>query len=189
MNISLAITIPDEVKHTLADAIERFQPHAEGTRWVERDQLQLPIVTIGEVSPAFVPHITDAVTKVCSSSPALAVHVYGFGFYGTKRFPHNVWAAVDPLEEMDTIYESIWDAITKFGFRKPDEEYRPHILLGSCHGGVKNRALIDAIDADEEIEIGTWMASKLTLYDCKSSKRGKVHKKLNQLLLRGTSAT
>lgn len=181
MNISLAITIPDEVKHTLADAIERFQPYAEGTRWVERDQLQLPVVTIGEISPAFVPHITDAVTQVCRQSPAFPVHVYGFGFYGTKRFPHNVWAAVEPSEEMNDLFEAIWDSITRFGFKKPDDDYRPHILLGSCKGGVKNRALIDAIDADEELEIGSWEVRKLTMYDCKSSKRGKVHKKLNQL--------
>ena len=185
MNISLAITIPDEVKHNLADAIERFQPHAEGTRWVERDQLQLPVVTIGEISPAFVPHITDAVSKICSAAPVFPVHVYGFGFYGTKRFPHNVWAAVDPSEEMDDLFETIWSSITKFGFKKPDEDYRPHILLGSCKGGVKNRALIDAIDADEEMEIGSWEARKITMYDCKSSKRGKIHKKVNQLLLKG----
>ncbi len=181
MNISLAITIPDEVKHALSDAIERFEPLADGTRWVERDQLQFPVVTIGEVSPAFIPHITEAITSICAHSPFFPVHVYGFGFYGTKRFPHNVWAAVDPVEEMDDLYEKIWNAVEKFGFIKPVEDYRPHIPLGSCLGGVKNRKLIDALDADENIEFGSWTARKLTIYDCKSSKRGKVYRKVNQL--------
>ena len=186
MNITLAITIPDEVKRTLADAIERFEPLAQGTLWVERDQLQLPLVTIGDTSPAFVPHITEAITTICAESPAFPVHVYGFGFYGTKRFPHNVWAAVDPQDEMDNLYEAIWNAIERFGFRKPVEDYRPHILLGSCRGGVKNRELVDALDTDEDIESGSWSARKLTIYDCKSSKRGKVHRKVNQLpFLRG----
>jgi len=181
MNISLSITIPDSVKHALADAIDRFTDLAEGTRWVERDQLQLPIVTIGEVSPAFVPHITEAVTDICSQSPSFPIHVYGFGFFGTKRFPHNVWAAVDFIQEMDDLYEEIWGAVQKFGFEKPVEDYRPHILLGSCLGGVKNRKLIDALDADDNIEFGSWIAKKMTIYDCKTSKRGKVYRKVNQL--------
>lgn len=183
MYISLAITIPDEVKRTLAAAIERFQPHAEGTRWEERDQLQLPIVTIGKISRAFLPHITEAVTEICNDYSAFPVHAYGFGFFGTKRFPHNVWAAVDPSEIMNDLYEALWAPIAKFGFKKPVEAYRPHIRLGSCKGGVKNRALIDAMDADEEMEMGSWEARALTIYDCKMGKRGKVHKKLVQVAL------
>ncbi|MFO7937753.1 MAG: RNA 2',3'-cyclic phosphodiesterase [Kiritimatiellia bacterium] len=185
MNISLAISIPDEIKHTLADAIERHSPAAKDVRWTERDRLQFPLVDIGEISPAFLPHITDTTEKICARSPAFPVHVYGFGFYGTKRFPHNIWAAVDPRDEMDNLYEAIWDSIEKFGFKKPVEDYRPHILLGSCLGGVKNRKLIDALDADEDADFGSWTAGKLTVYDCKSSKRGKVYRKIKQLPLLG----
>ena len=181
MNISLAITIPDDVKRTLASAIERHESQAVKARWVERDQLQFPIVTVGEVSPAFVPHITEAITGICAETPAFPVHACGFGFFGTKRFPKSVWAAVDPEPRMFDLYENIWDEIRKFGFTKPVEDYRPHILLGTFPGGTKNRALIDALDEDQEIEFGCWNANRLTFYDCKSGKRGIIHRKVNQL--------
>lgn len=181
MNISLAVTIPDEVKRTIAAAIARHEPVAERGRWVERDQLQFAIVTVGEVAPAFVPHITEAVAELCSGTQPFPVHACGFGFYGTKRFPHNVWAAVDPEPAMSALYESLWKVVSPFGFSKPREDFRPHIILGTFPGGVKNRRLIDALDADEEIEFGVWRATRLTIYDCRSDKRGKSYRKITQL--------
>jgi len=185
MNLSLAVTIPEEVKRKLAESIAKMMPLAAETLWVERDQLQLPIATIGEISPAFVPHITAAVTQICAHTPAFPIRIYGYGFFGTKRFPHKVWAAPTPPEALTAIYAKVWKALTTFGFEKPDEEIAPHILLGICKAGIKNQSLLEAMDADEECEFGTWEVKKLTLYDCKTSKRAKVYRKVNQIPLLG----
>jgi 2'-5' RNA ligase len=152
MNISLAVTIPDEVKYSLA---------------------------------AFVPHITSAVSTVCANTAAFPIHASNFGFYGTKRFPHNVWAAIDVTEVLTELYEAIWNAMKTFGFKKPDEEFHPHIVLGICKTGIKNQPLTDAMHADEKYDFGAWDVKKVTLYDCKTSKRGKVHRKVNQIPLLG----
>ena len=185
MNISIAVTIPEEVKRKLAMAIERLEPVAEETLWEERDQLQLPIIAVGELAPAFVPHITAALEKICVRTAPFPIHVSGFGFHGTKRFPHNVWAAVDPVPALDQIYEEIWEVLTKFGFDKPAEDLIPHIVLGICKVGIRNRELVEAMDVDPDYEFGCWDVKKVTLYDCRTSRRGKVHRKVNQILLRG----
>ena len=185
MNISLAVTIPEEVKRNLAAAIERLAPVAEETLWVERDQLQLPIVTVGEIAPAFVPHITGAVNKICAHIPPFPIHISDFGFFGTKRFPHKVWAGVDARKVLNSMYTEIWDSLKGFGFEKPDEELHPHIMLGICKAGIRNQRLVETMDADEKYEFGAWNVKKVTLYDCRSSKRGKVHRKVNQIFLAG----
>jgi 2'-5' RNA ligase len=183
MNLSLAVTIPEDVKRKLAAAIERLAPEAEDTLWTERDQLQLPIVTVGEIAPAFVPHITAALSKICAHTPVFPLHLYGYGFFGTKRFPHNAWAAVDSSEVLTNMHTEIWDALKKFGFEKPDEDYLPHVMLGICKAGIRNKRLVDAMDEDHDCEFGLWDVKKITLYDCKTSNRGKVHRKVNQILL------
>ncbi len=185
MNISLAVTIPEEVKLNLAAAMERLMPLAQETLWVERDQLQFPIATIGEISPAFVPHITAAVSQICAHTPSFPTRIYGYGFFGTKRFPHQIWAAPTPPEVLTAIYAEIWTSLIKFGFEKPVEANCPHILLGICKAGIKNQTLIEAMDADETCEFGAWEVKKLTLYDCKTSKRGKIYRKVNQIPLLG----
>jgi len=185
MNISLAVTIPDDVKYSIAAAIERMTPVAEETLWTERDQLQLPIVTIGEVAPAFVPHITSAVSKVCTLTPAFPIEVCNFGFYGTKRFPHNIWAAIKCSEIITNLYEEIWAGMKTFGFEKPDAEFHPHIVLGICKAGIRNHTLTATLNEDDKCDFGSWNVKKVTLYDCKVSKRGKVYRKLNQIPLIG----
>ena len=185
MNISLAVTIPEDVKRNLAAAIERLSPVAEDTLWIERDQLQLPIVTVGEIAPAFVPHITGAVSKTCAHIPPFPIRISDFGFFGTKRFPHNIWAAVDAPDLLNSMYTEIWESLKNFGFEKSVEELHLNILLGICKTGVRNQRLIEAMDVDEEHEFGAWDVKKVTLYDCKSSKRGKVHRKVNQIFLAG----
>ncbi len=183
MNISLAITIPDETKRRLASAIERHADAAVKARWAERDQLQFPIVTVGETATAFLPHLSEAFTGLCAEAKPFPVHVYGFGFFGSKRFPHSVWAAVDPVEEMFEIYDRAWRRIEQFGFTKPTQEFRPHIILGTFRGGVKNRNLIDELDADTDIEFGTWQITRLAIYDCREKKRGRSYRKLDQFPL------
>jgi 2'-5' RNA ligase len=185
MNISIAVTIPEEVKRNLAAAIERLQPVAHETLWTERDQLQLPIVTIGEIAPAFLPHVTAAATAICAHTPAFPISVTGYGFFGSKRFPHRVWAAIDPPTVLDAMYEEIWNAMRGFGFEKPGELVQPHIVLGICKTGIKNQILVEAMDADEECEFGAWDVRKVTLYDCKTGKNGKVYRKVNQIPLIG----
>ena len=183
MNVSLAITIPDEIKHTLSAASARHADAAVSARWVERDHLQFPIVNIGAVAPSFVPHITEAITGICRSAASFPVHVYGFGFYGSKRFPHSVWAAVEPEDAMFDLYEKLWGAVSQFGFTKPKEEFRPHIILATFPGSAKNRPLLDALDADEDIEFGVWHATRLAIYDCRVGRNGRSYRKLDQLPL------
>lgn len=185
MNITVAVTIPEEVKLNLAAAIKRLAPLTAETLWVERDQLQLPIVEIGEIAPAFLPHVTATTAKLCEQVAAFSLRVYGYGFLGTKRFPHQLWAGVTPAEPLVAIHDELWRALTQFGFEKPTKEMTPHILLGICKTGIKNLNAIEAMDEDENCEFGGWDVKRVALYDCKTSKRGKSYRRLNQFSLDG----
>ncbi|MDD2599068.1 MAG: RNA 2',3'-cyclic phosphodiesterase [Kiritimatiellae bacterium] len=185
MNISLAVTIPEEVKYNLAAGIQRLKPVTLETLWVERDQLQLPIVTIGEIAPAFYPHIAEVTNEICEQFAAFTLSIFGYGFLGTKRFPHQLWAAVTPAEPLVAMHNELWKAVAKFGFKKPESPLTPHVLLGICKTGIRNLSAVEAMDADENCEFGTWDVKRVTLYDCKTSKRGKVYRRVNQFPLGG----
>ncbi|MFA7173628.1 MAG: RNA 2',3'-cyclic phosphodiesterase [Kiritimatiellia bacterium] len=185
MHISLAVTIPEEVKLNLAAGIKRLEPVTRETLWVERDQLQLPIVEIGEIAPAFYPHIAAATAKICGQFAAFTLRMYGYGFLGTKRFPHQLWAAVTPAKPLIAIHDELWKALTNFGFEKPLVKMTPHVLLGICKTGIRNLSVVEAMDADEDCEFGTWDVQRVALYDCKTSKRGKVYRRVNQFPLGG----
>ena len=141
MRVFLAISLPDEMRTGLTAAIRRFSPLIEGVKWCQRDQMHLTLVFLGEVAPAFVQHIAEAVQTVCGAFPAFSCAVNGYGFWGNKRNPTALWAGVEMPEELESLQEKLVRAVKKLGF--PDlssEGFQPHITLGRCKTVRKNGA-------------------------------------------------
>jgi 2'-5' RNA ligase len=132
MRAFLAITLPDEVKAKLCEAVKRLTPIAEGVTWCKRDQLHLTLAFLGEVSPAILPHVTAASERICAARPVFPCRAYGLGFFGNKRNPKVLWAGVDPSPDLDALHESLWQELKKFGFKNDEQAFRPHITLGRC---------------------------------------------------------
>ena len=180
MRVFLAIAVPDGVKAQLLKAIERLAPAATDVKWSTKDQFHLTLAFLGEVSPAILPHVREAIARVCSGKPAFTCHAYGLGFFGSKRNPQTVWAGVDPVPELETLQENLCAQLKKFGFENKEADFRPHITLGRCRESARNHDLIRAMDADEDIEFGEWEATRITLYESRLTPRGPVYRNLGQ---------
>lgn len=183
MRAFLAITLPDEVKAKLCEAVKRLTPIAEGVTWCKRDQLHLTLAFLGEVSPAILPHVTTASERVCAARPVFPCRAYGLGFFGNKRNPKVLWAGVDPSPDLDALHESLWQELKKFGFKNDEQAFRPHITLGRCREAARNHAVIDAMDTDEDVAFGEWDVKRITLYESKLTPQGAVYRNLAQIPL------
>jgi len=180
MRAFLAITLPDDVKAGLAAAIERLAPAARDVKWCTREQFHLTLAFLGEVAPAILPHVTAAVERVCAALPAFTCRAYGLGFFGNKRNPKTLWAGIDPSPELDDLHEGLWTELKRFGFDKQENLFRPHVTLGRCREGARNHALIEAMDADEDVAFGEWVVRRVTLYESRLTPRGALYRNLAQ---------
>jgi 2'-5' RNA ligase len=185
MRTFLAIALPDEVKANLAAAIQRLAPEAVDVSWCKRDQLHLTLAFLGETAPAILPHVTAAAERLCAARPAFSCRCYGLGFFGNKRNPKVIWAGVDPSGELESLHSDLWSALTKFGFEDREAGFRPHVTLGRCREAARNHALIEAMDADEEVAFGEWEVKRVTLYESRLTPQGALHKNLGHVQLGG----
>lgn len=183
MRVFLAITPPDDVKALLAAAVQRFSPVATDVTWYKRDQLHLTLAFLSEVSPAILPHLTAAAERVCAARPAFPCRAAGFGFFGIKRNPKVLWAGVDPTPELESLHEGLWVELKKFGYENREDDFRPHITLGRSRDAARNRALIDAMDGDQEADFGEWAVKRVTLYESRLTPRGPVYRTLSHAAL------
>ena len=185
MRAFLAITLPDEVKLQLLAAIKRLSSLGVDVKWYSKDQLHLTLAFLGEVSPAILPHVTAAADRVCTARPPFPCHVYGLGFFGTKRNPQTLWAGVNPTPELESLYEQLWKELKKFGYQNSEPEFHPHITLGRCREAARNHAVVRAMDEDEEIDFGEWDVTRVTLFESRPTPRGPLYRTLSHIALTG----
>ena len=178
MRVFLAIAVPEDVKARLAAAAQRLAPEAVDVAWCPRDQYHLTLAFLGETSPAILPHAMASFEKICAATPVLACRAYGLGFFGNRRNPKTLWAGVDPTPELETLQEELWTALKKFGFSNREAEFRPHITLGRCRESTRNQAVVQAMDADEEVAFGEGEARRITVYESRTTPRGTVYRTL-----------
>ncbi|OQC32523.1 MAG: 2',5' RNA ligase family [Verrucomicrobia bacterium ADurb.Bin070] len=179
MRIFLALPLPDDVKASLCDAVGRLKPMASEVTWHTREQLHITLIYLGEVAPSILPHVTAAVDRVCAALPPFACRAYGWGFFGTKRMPNTLWAGVAPSRQLEALHERLWLELKKFGFKDEGPDFRPHITLGRCRNAAKNRALVEAMAADEQDNFGGWTVKSVALYESRLTPRGALYRKLS----------
>ena len=92
MRLFFAIPVPDDVKISLCNAVDRLAPIASGVAWRKRDQLHITLAFLGEVAPLILPHVTAAADRVCATLPPFVCRAYGLGVFGTKHMPTTLWA-------------------------------------------------------------------------------------------------
>lgn len=183
MRAFLAITLPDEIKARLSEMVQRLAPSATDVKWYDKNRFHLTLAYLGETSPAILPHVTLAAERVCTTLKAFTCRAYGLGFFGTKRNPQTVWVGVDPAPALIELNEGLWRELKKFGYETDDPDFRPHVTLGRCRESARNLALIEAMNAEEEVSFGTWTVSHVTLYESRLSPRGAVYRKLSHISL------
>lgn len=178
MRVFLAITVPDDIKTRLAAAVARLTPAAVDVKWCAHEQFHLTLAFLGEIAPAILPHVNEAVTRVCTGTPAFTSRVYGLGFFGTRRNPKTLWAGVDPSPDLEALQTNLWRQLKKYGFPDKEAAFRPHITLGRCRETARNVSLTAAMDAEENIDFGTWCVKRVTLYESRLTPRGPAYRTL-----------
>lgn len=185
MRLFFAIPVPDEVKASLCNVVDRLTSVASNVTWCKRDQLHITLAFLGEVAPLILPHVTAAADRVCAMLSPFVCRAHGLGIFGTKRMPTTLWAGIDPSPELDFLHEQLWLELEKYGLKNKTSDFRAHITLGRCRSKTNNRNLVRAMENDEEIEFGDWTVKGVALYESRLTPQGALHRRLNQSPLLG----
>ena len=176
MRVFLAITPPDAIKASLLSAIQRLTPIAANVTWCTRERLHMTMAFLGDTASAILPHITTAVERVCATHAPFTCQAYGFGFFGIKRNPTSLWAGINLDTNLETLNDELWQALKTFGYENAEISFRPHITLGRCHSAPRNRAVVDAMAEDSEIDFGQWIVTHVSILESRPTPRGPIYR-------------
>jgi RNA 2',3'-cyclic 3'-phosphodiesterase len=119
-------------------------------KWVEAEIIHLTLKFLGDVPPAGIRKIVEALTDSARGLAAFEFTAGGLGCFPNARKPRVVWIGVDEAgaEQMKRLQSAVEAALAPLGYPPEARPFAPHITLGRVR---REAAPRDAARAGEVI--------------------------------------
>lgn len=177
LRLFFGLELPDPIKQRLLTV----QQPVAGARWQRADQLHLTLAFLGSVEAQRLPDVRDAARNLPGEPFDLTVT--GIGCFGHPDRPKNLWAGVQPVEQLAELQGELNERLTASGFTREKRTFRPHITLarfskeaGSVRELLKNR---------QGLHAGTFRVGEFALFESVIGEQGSVYQIIERFPLAG----
>jgi RNA 2',3'-cyclic 3'-phosphodiesterase len=126
MRLFVAVNFTPDVIDHLVGVQALLQPYAESGQFLPRDNLHLTIVFLGEIESSRLHLIKEAMRRI--SIPSFSILLTDIGSFKTSE-GRLYWLGIKKNDQLDTMYQELFDGLLKAGFRLDDREFKAHITL------------------------------------------------------------
>jgi 2'-5' RNA ligase len=115
-------------------------------RWVRPEGIHLTLKFLGDIDPARVPEIEQAMRRACAPHAPFTLHAEGLGCFPNPNRPRVVWVGVTPAgrgDPLPSLQRAVERAVAPLGFPTERRGFHPHLTLGR----VRNRQKPDELAA------------------------------------------
>lgn len=130
MRIFIALNLPKKERDRIHRASRLLREAELPVRWVDPEHFHITLKFLGEVRPERVTPIEEALRRVASSTPPVAVELGGFGAFPTIRKPRVIWLGVEATPELRCLKQDLEWTLADFGFEPETRAFHPHLTLG-----------------------------------------------------------
>jgi 2'-5' RNA ligase len=154
MRLFVAIELPDEVKHQLAEALSNLERQAETGHFVPVENLHLTLAFIGETKRVDVAAEAmrtgveswqrDVWAHGQAAGESTGIRLSGIGSFkskgrGADRGAHTWWVGIEDNPALVALAGEITQALRDAGFSLEKRTFKPHITLAR---GVRTATLV-----------------------------------------------
>jgi 2'-5' RNA ligase len=185
-----AIGLPDPVRAGIASAIAALRSPRDPVSWTPADNLHVTLKFLGEVDPARLPEIRDALESAVSPFATFVLDAEGGGAFPSARAPRVLWAGFrEPLELARTLQDNIEAALVPAGFPREGRPFHPHVTIGRIRGATAPGWGDATVGALAGRRFGTVPADAVLLYESRLSPSGATYRVIGRFPLSGGAAS
>jgi RNA 2',3'-cyclic 3'-phosphodiesterase len=128
----IAIDVNEAIRDRLVAMQEGLARAGSEVKWVERENLHVTLLFLGEVDIRDTPDICRAVADVCREHAVFPMSIESIGCFPNARRPRVLWAGVgEGSPEVCALHDALEPPLLDLGcYRKEERHYTPHITLG-----------------------------------------------------------
>jgi 2'-5' RNA ligase len=128
----IAVEIPDEVHGAIVSTTLNLQRAVSRSlvRWVEPKNIHLTLKFLGDVSPADLEHMADALKAELSALKPFEMSVGGLGAFPDIRRPRVIWVGLKAPAALAALQHAVEAVASRFGFSAEQRPFSPHLTIG-----------------------------------------------------------
>lgn len=190
MRLFVAGPLPGPVQAEVQTAVESVRRAACQVRWVPAAQLHLTLAFLGEVDPATLPALVEALRPAVLRHHRLQLVLRGSGCFGRPRQPEVLYAdVVGDREELGALAAHLRSALGAFVAeppRSPAQPFHPHLTLARARARHGDAALVVCQRALRDRLLCAFVLDRVVLFHSESHGQWRVHTPLAEFPLAAT---
>jgi RNA 2',3'-cyclic 3'-phosphodiesterase len=165
----IAIEIPAEIKKAIA--VQTASLHADtgrAVRWVSPENIHLTLKFLGELGPANVGLLSQAVQAVCSQQAPFKITVSGLGSFPNLHQPRVIWVGLQAPPDLDRLQRKIDVAAARLGYTAEDKPFSAHLTIGRIREQLSPdeiKLLQAALAWFQIADVGVFIVRTVSLYN------------------------
>jgi 2'-5' RNA ligase len=129
----IAIELPSEIRHTIAEHITRLRVACPGVRasWTREDNLHLTLKFFGDIPVSRIESLSQALMHAATRATSFDLVIQGCGIFPPRGKPNVLWIGISPETEPACLYlyQAIEDECVKAGFKRDERKFHPHLTI------------------------------------------------------------
>jgi len=104
---------------------------AHTVRWVPTENIHLTMHFLGDILPARVKPIKEALTAVARNVPPFSFSAGQLGAFPNTSRPRVIWVGVsDTASWLALLHEAVNESMEQLGYKREARRFSPHLTLG-----------------------------------------------------------
>jgi 2'-5' RNA ligase len=128
----IAVDIGKAIRERAVALQETLACAGTDVKWVERENLHVTMLFLGEVDERAVPDVCRVVADCCGQQAPFPMSVEKVGCFPNPRRPRVLWIGVgEGTQELCALHDALEPPLMELGcYRREERQYTPHITLG-----------------------------------------------------------
>lgn len=152
----LAVEIPPEIQQAIAQSTDGLQKSLPKplVRWVAPKNIHLTLQFLGEVSPANLERLADALSVEIAPYSTIGVTVSKIGAFPTQRRARVLWVGLEAPATLPALQRSVEIITAKLGYNARERGFSPHLTIGRVNQNASAADLQKIEDCLQKTAIG-----------------------------------
>ena len=164
MRLFVALDLPDQVRHAIAELIAKLQPKSRAARWIKPENLHITLKFIGHVPDEKLSPIQAALSSIHATQP-VELHFRGMGFFPNERRPRAFWCGIASSPNLAELAASIDRALVPLGIEAETRPFTPHLTLARFKSDEGIREVVQAATDMKSTAFGAATETNFHLYE------------------------
>jgi 2'-5' RNA ligase len=185
MRTFIAVELDSVLRDRCVALQEKLARSDVDVKWVERENLHVTLLFLGEILDREIPGMCKAVAEVGRKHAAFPLSLQGVGCFPNARRPRVVWVGLGRGQrELIALHDALEPPLLELGcYRREEREYTPHVTLGRVKGD-EAAALAEAIGRCGNWQGGEMEATELRILASELTRDGPQYTVLSTVKLR-----